>query len=177
MKIKYILLSLTIVCCCAFSVRSFADIPDQKTNLVGLVSVCVIVEDLPKDLADNKQSLRKDQLQADVELLLRQSGIHVITLVDNLTKSNSTLLDISISAFKHDTGSVFSYSILVDAYCSATIDFSHKTRLLAIWESGLYGTVPELAIDAIRGYVKDKISLFCNDFLTANPKSDPVPAK
>jgi hypothetical protein len=156
-----------------------AALGDSKA-LTGVPGVHLVIETLPKAL---EGEISIQDLQTDVELRLRQSGIPILTSDDDkrelddaaAKKRLSNLggkLDIYINAFKDSSGS---YPFVVTAQFVEVVDVHRGNRTLLVtsvpvWDKRTYGVASSARLKALRDDIKDFTDAFCNDYLKANPK-------
>ncbi len=137
--------------------------------LVGLKGVYVMTTvESPKPEEIELLGLTKDQIQKDVELRLRKSGIKVLTNKEWATMPGTPSLMVSLSAFTYLALCV--YSIRVELFEAVTLVRGGQTSA-SVWEAGLsVGMVGTKSIRTVRENIGDKIDEFINDYLAANPK-------
>jgi hypothetical protein len=166
MKAKVALLTLSVAVL-LFPTVSNSLANEQKT-LVGLpgVHVLTIVES-PKAKEIELLGLTKDQVQKDVELRLRKSGIKVLTDKEWLSTTGTPSLMVSLSAFSYL--GVWAYSIRVALFEVVTLARGGQASA-PIWESDYLGLVGTNNIRQVRDDIGDKVDEFINDYLAANPK-------
>lgn len=145
------------------------DTPEARSTLKGIKALRVEIEPLPSDL--EKLGLTHDQIQTDVELRLRQSGISVSDPLDTATP----LLWVAFNS-QHQTDSpVLGFSIKVEFI--QFVRLSRNTRIRApapTWTVDGVGTADVSPSEAtrteIRGLLRDFVDRFLNAYLEQNPK-------
>ncbi len=139
-----------------------------QQNLVGLKGVYVMAAlESPKPKEIELLGLTEDQIQKDVELRLRKSGIKVLTDKEWATTLGTPSLMVSLSAFTYLSLCV--YSIQVSLFEAVTLARGGQTSA-SVWEADYIGMVGTKNIRTVRDNIGDKIDEFINDYLAANPK-------
>jgi len=138
----------------------------DQMALRGLKGVHVLVLDTGQ--AIKCVGLTQDQIQTDVQLRLRKSGIKVMNKEEVLiTPGNPNLC---VTLFAYSIGKeTYAYSINVMLYEQVTLARGFKS-LATIWFNGWVGGVFASNGNYIRGTVGDLLDKFINDYLAANPK-------
>lgn len=143
---------------------------DTPEVMKGLKGVSVVVEDIEKDAQED--GLKKEEVQTDVELKLRQSGIKVLDYNELLNDSNTPYIYVVINTIKHATLPFYSVSIRLSLQEPVYLKRDRKTQVRAAstWTVGAVCTVGAFKMRSIRDFTKDLADKFCNDYLKANPK-------
>lgn len=161
MKTGASFLALVLVAAAGWRVSGL-DSESTRASLKGLKAIHVTVENLSADA--ERDGLTQSQLQTDVELRLRQSGI----LVNN---DASGYLYVNVNALKMTTTRGYAYSISVDMQQPVTILRTNVPMVASTWSTGSIGTVGLTRFsEVVRGDVRDAIDSFINAFLSVNPK-------
>jgi hypothetical protein len=163
-------LTLSVVvaasCCCS---PCWADDSFQRDSLRGIKSLSVVAENVPEDVA-TQTGLSKQQIETDVELRLRRSGIMV------QPKSDATLyVAVNAILLRDYSGRMISivFSTQVEVDQTVTID---RPPLLIVtattWErASLASSAPDRFLQQCRERaVPDLIDQFINAYLAVNSK-------
>jgi biotin operon repressor len=137
----------------------------QAKALAGLEGVYVSVAPLNPEA--ERLGLTRAQIQTDVELRLRKTGIRILTSEETKeTPGNPNLLiDITTSI----SGDLCAYTITVQL--GELVSLAKGNKVYAtIWVATGVGTFWTQDVRKIRGYVGDCVDQFINDYLAANPK-------
>jgi len=144
----------------------------NREALVNLTGVYVLIEGLPDDVA--KAGLSVTQLQTDVELRLRQSGVRVLTTREERASvpGNPTLY-VNVNAMEI-APKFYAFNAALELEQDVTLVRAPSVVLYSArtWSaSSTLGTVSrgELA-DHVRQKVRDKTDEFINAYLATNPK-------
>lgn len=141
---------------------------DEQRALVGLKGVYVMTTvESPNAKEIELLGLTRDQIQKDVELRLRKSGIKVLTDKEWILTTGTPSLMVNLSAFTYLALCV--YSVRVALFEAVTLARGGQTSA-SVWESDYFGMVGTKNIRRVRNNVGDKIDEFINDYLAANPK-------
>lgn len=150
---------------------------ETKEVLQGLQGVLVLVEDIIPEV--EKYGLTKRDIQTDTELQLRQYGIRVFTLKEQIL--NRPYFYVNVNVLVRD--------ILPDtSLASASISVTLKEPVIlprqqaicvgaSTWRRSCVVRVGAYRIKEIREDVKDLVSQFINDYLAANPKETKAKSK
>jgi hypothetical protein len=162
--IKMALLLLTGLIACS---NTSAQITGQERSLNNLRQVKVIVTATNM----NDIGLSEDVITTDVELRLRKAGVPVLSLRAEWPPESPrvTLVVHVITARDKARGQ----EILA---CAASVQLLRTMQgiLVSTWQNeavGLFET--SLARSGIREGIADSVDKFANDYLAANPKSQP----
>lgn len=145
------------------------DTPEARSTLKGIKAMRVEIEPLPSDL--ERLGLTHDQIQTDVELRLRQSGIAVSDPGDTATP----LLWVALNS-QHQTDSpILGFSIKVEFIQFVRLSRNRNIRAPApTWTVDGVGTADvhpsEATRTEIRGLLRDFVDRFLNAYLEQNPK-------
>jgi hypothetical protein len=136
----------------------------ERESLKGHQRIGVVIENLTSEI-ENK-GITRDQLQADVEVALRKSGIRI----DN-DSPGYLYVNINIISAKTSQGVELglAYDVQVQFKQLATLSINKVIAVVTTWESGTTGVVGHGDVGAIRNRINDFVTRFINDFLAANP--------
>ena len=138
-------------------------------SLRGLKGVGVMVKDLISDI--EKDGLRKENIQTDVELKLRLAGIKVLTQEEQFNEPGIPCLGVSVDSFIRDGSNIYAVNISIEFLQKVYLGRDLKIVTVGItWSKSFMGTVGASNVNDIRDSVKDKVDEFINDYLSVNPK-------
>lgn len=137
-----------------------------KETLRGLEGVAVIVETLNSDA--EADSLRVDDIQADVEAKLSSSGVQVLPLEQWRITAGKPWLYVSVNTMKY----LLTYFFSIDVHLKQDVTLSRQPSIItscSTWEVGSVGFVdaPNLATK-IRQSVNQYVDQFTSDFKEVN---------
>ena len=137
----------------------------ERETLRGLPGVDVLIEDLDPDAT--AAGLSRDAIQADVELILRSSGIQVVPLG---RVPVGPYLYLNVITVKNGLG-VYAYSVSLELNQKVEVlSGTRKQVYAATWSKRTIGSVGR---DNLHTIVSDNVAplvkRFANDFLAVNP--------
>lgn len=139
----------------------------QTSNLKGLKAVGVIVAELDANLGRN--GLTKEQIKADVEMRLKESGIGVLSGKERLRSPGQPYLYIAIESICASTTNVCTVSVAVRVIESIQADRDSAVRANAsIWEKDVLTMLEKKHLDKVRGIVNAFVDQFKTAFRSAN---------
>jgi hypothetical protein len=111
----------------------------------------------------------KTKLQEDVEYVLKDSDIRILTEEELEYAPGRPHLGVYLVTYK-EPGSrdLYLYSFRVTHFEDASLARNYKYAEGICWDSGLY--IGRERMSAIRGMVKTHVLRYINDYLAANPK-------
>ena len=159
---KPLMLFIAIVACA--SARASDGAADRE-SLRGLTGVYVLVEKLP----DRLQTLvTDDQIQTDVELRLRKTGIRVLSEEEWLQASGHPTLYVNVNAVSVE--GKYSYSVNADLTQDVMLVRNKATARGNTWSTDGVGQVAEGNLRSrVREVLGDTIDRFANAYLSVNP--------
>lgn len=147
---------------------------NRKEVLQGLEGVHVLVN--PIEPGVEEYGLTEKALQTDTELQLRQYGIKVLTKEECGSTPGTPFLYIEAKVIMREEVPVAAASIVVQL--RENVPLLRKPARFCIgastWQRGVAVLVGLDEIKDLKGYVKDFVDEFINDYLAANPKESPV---
>ena len=143
---------------------SASDSPRDRATLKGLKGVVVIVESL--EAVVERDGLTASQLQTDVELRLRQSGIRVIEAAGD---PDVPVLYVNVNAMKQSTGNTYVYEAEVSVFQTCRIIATNGFALAQTWSVSNVASVGVANFGRVaRDLVRDETDTFINAFLSVN---------
>jgi len=119
------------------------------------------------DADTENAGLNKTQLQADVELRLRKSGIHVL----DKAFPTSPFLYVSLTSLKANEGPFYATNINVQFHRLGTFGKEPELSIYgAVWSKEMLRIQPSQNFrTATRDAIGELVDIFMNDYLAANP--------
>jgi hypothetical protein len=141
----------------------------ERATLKGLPGVRVFVEDIQPDA--KADGLRREDIQTEVELVLRSSGIKVLTEEEHLKTIGMPYLYVLVGTNKIKMeGSYYSYSFHLDLTQQVTLVRSRMRATATTWSTELVGIVGARDFNRLQQNAADLAKKFANDFLAVNPR-------
>jgi len=139
-----------------------------RRSLVGLLGVAVVIEPIEPEF--EQAGLTASTLATDVELRLRQLGIHVLVGAERGNTPGQPYLYTVVNLLRDLVGPV--------AY-SVRVELSQRTRLVRdtkidvwapTWSTASIGILDFSRLPEVRGAVRDLVDKFANAYLAENRK-------
>lgn len=134
-------------------------------TLRGIQEIHVVVEDIRPDA--QSFGLNKEQIQNDIELKLRMSGIKIGN------QPPAPILYVRVNTFYLTSEDIF--AVAIECKVRESVVLARDPSILGIattWEKSQSGAVRSVdLVSEVRGTVKDLVEIFINDFLSVNPRS------
>jgi hypothetical protein len=145
----------------------------DRKSLRGLHGIGGVVEALQPDA--ERDGLTKSQIKTDVELKLRQAGMHVLTTAESFTVPGSPYLYINLNTTKNDVlyGALSTYAFSLQVALKQDVRLTRDSDLQGsapTWETHTLGTVGANNLQDTRRVLGDLLDRFSNDYLAENPK-------
>jgi hypothetical protein len=145
-----------------------AQIQQEFRNRLSESDGIAVVVEVVGNNPPTTQSLTK-QVQEDVELELRNSGVKILTKDELEYAPGHPRLGVYLVVFKEPTlKDVYIYSFRVIHFEDATLYRNNRYAEGVCWDSGLY--IGREKTFTIRRTVKTYVLKYINDYLAANPK-------
>ena len=156
----------------AGSAAAAQDTELRRQSLKGLKGVEVLVERL--DAEAERVGLNETTIQTDVELMLRQAGIRVLTPAESLESPGRAWLYVSPALLRISTGEACVYTITVELRQDVRLerDLSIEAFGATTWNARRrLGIVPTASFaPKVRDSLKDLVDQFINAYLSVNRK-------
>jgi hypothetical protein len=169
---QYAMLVMLLVLGCGSLAVAHAEGPDAIESLRGLPGMVVVVRNIASDATADV--LSQEEVQTAVELILRSSGIKVLSETEEF-KSNSPsspYLEIYIAALKSNQ-EYYSFVIVVSLNQGVQLlTGGHKAVFARTWTATTIGHVRHDKLHQIMLVLEPLVKEFANDFLTVNPQGD-----
>jgi hypothetical protein len=171
MKRTFLLAALCAAGLSPWALRAEGD--QERSTLANRPRFYVIVEVL-----DDAQQcgLTEPQVQTDVELRLRRSGV----VVDPRTERHGLLLYVNIHAHaltpkSEGAGLGCVYNISVEFHQLVKLLLDGRETLAPTWLTGMLGVTADTSGRQIRDALGDLVDRFLNDWLSVNPPKARTP--
>jgi hypothetical protein len=129
--------------------------------------ISVLVSVITKEKSEEESMT--SQLQEDVERLLEESEIKIITKEDVEYAPGRPRLGVYLVMYQEPTlKDMYLFSFRVVHFEDATLARNYKFTEGICWDSGLY--IGRERTSVMRGVVKTHVRKYINDYLAANPK-------
>jgi hypothetical protein len=165
---RSMLIPLGLMLC--WPVVGFAFTADKRDTLRGLTEISVLVEYLPDDV--EREGLSREHLQRDIEVRLRQAGLHVLTISEIAKSPGAPYLYVAVypitgpSVNLNAYGSGLTLKQLVQLSRNPTTEFFATT-----WESPAFpSSLSGPRVLDIRRSISDAVNRFIIDYLAVNQK-------
>ena len=135
-----------------------------RATLRGLPGVAVLIAALPDEI--ERAGLTKQQLQTDVELRLRQSGIPIFASGEDIPT-----LNIILTIFRHNIASLYIYAIEVAISQPVLLVRNGSPAFGNTWDSTYVGAIGAAKLSEVRNSVRDEVDKFMNAYLSVNPRT------
>ncbi|SRR6266550_4932395 len=145
------------------------DDEDTRKTLAGLHRVRVIVQ-MSDSAGVQKDGLSQLQLQTDVEVKLRQTGIIVFSQHDAQLGPWLNVIVNTLDVSSTNATSMYAVSVSAELYQWVTLARNPSVRVfVSTWSAtGRFGTTAH--VSSVRDLIRDMTDQFINAYLAANPK-------
>ena len=133
-----------------------------EQTLAHLEVFDVIVEDLDEDT--ERHGLTKNAIETDVELALRRSGIKVYSNEEWLDSPSMGYLYVQVNAFGNSNG-LYVFHVHMSVNQMVYLTTGDYTYAQTYSPPGRFGTTGAANLRDVRGFVKDLVNKFINDWL------------
>ena len=162
---RYVVMAILMTLTCLDLRMAQAADPFQREGLRGLPGVEVNIEKIASDA--QADGLSQEAIRTAVELILRSSGVRVLT-----TSETSPVLYVRVSTHKHSSA-LYAYAVTVWLLLNvSSVQRPEQPMIVVTWEadSGAVGTIGKDKLRQIIDIVQDQVREFTNDFLAVNPR-------
>ena len=161
-----ILLSLTL--CWPTVGLSFT--ADKRDTLRGLKEISVLVEYLPDDV--EREGLNREHLQRDIEVRLRQAGLHVLTISEVANSPGAPYLYVAVYPITGPSITVNTYAVALTLKQLVQLSRNPSTELFATtWEGPIHlSSLSDSRVHDIRSRIFDAVGRFIVDYREVNSK-------
>jgi len=167
---RYVVLAMLIVLGCGNLAAVQAGVESERESFRGLPGVAVVIEGL--DPAASGDGLSEDEIRTAVELILRSSGIRILSQTERTRFPAGPYLYVAVNTFKNKLG-FYAYS--ASSQLSQVVELlspGWKKQVYAVtWSRTMVGTVGQDKLRMIISVaIEPLVKEFANDFLTVNPR-------
>jgi len=165
---RYIVMALVMVLTCLDLSTAQAANTEGHESLRGLPGVQVLIEKIEPDA--KADGLTEEAIKTAVELILRSSGIRVLTLLEGAMTPSVANLYVNVSVLKSSPDYV--YHVQLQLMQRVSLVHRPKHTMWAItWDDGATGIVGQNNLRrVISEVIEPKVKEFANDFLAVNPR-------
>jgi hypothetical protein len=167
MRLKVlILLGLTL----CWTTVGFAFTADKRDTLRGLKEVSVLVEYLPDDV--EREGLSREHLKRDIEVRLRQAGLHVLAISEIAKSPGAPYLYIAVYPITGPSVNLNAYAIGLTLKQLVQLSRNPTMELFATtWEGPTSPSwLSASRVLDIRSSISDAVERFVIDYQAVNPK-------
>ena len=149
---------------------AFCFTADKRDTLRGLREISVLVEYLPDDV--EREGLNRDHLQRDIELRLRQAGLHVLTISEVANSPGAPYLYVAVYPITTPSVTLNAYAVALTLKQLVQLSRNPTTELFATtWEGPMhFGSLSEAKALGIRTKILDAVGRFIVDYRDVNSK-------
>jgi hypothetical protein len=142
----------------------------NRATLKGLKGVGVLVENLSLEV--EKEGLRKNELQLEVEFKLREAGINVLSKEESLKSPGEPYLYINVNLNTSKTeNEVYPYSIDMLFIQKVSLLRNPQQATYAVtWSTGGVGSITKQLVSQLRSSVSEMVDIFIKSYHAENPK-------
>lgn len=143
---------------------------DKRDTLRGLNEISVLVEYLPDDI--EREGLNREHLQRDIEMRLRQAGLHVLPITELANSPGAPYLYISVYPITTPSLNFNAYAVALTLKQLVQLSRNPTTELFATtWEGPMHlGSINDVRVVGIRGKILDAVGRFIVDYRDVNSK-------
>ena len=145
------------------------DDESTRKTLAGLHRVRVVVQ-LSDSAEVQKDGLSQSQLQTDVEVKLRQTGIIVLSQQEAQSGPWLNVIVSTLNVSSTNTMGMYAVSVSAELHQWVTLARNPSVRVwVSTWSTtGQFGTTAHLS--SVRDIIRDMTDQFINAYLAVNPK-------
>ena len=143
---------------------------DKRDTLRGLKEISVLVEYLPDDV--EREGLNREHLQRDIEVRLRQAGLHVLTISEVANSPGAPYLYVAVYPITGPSLNVNTYAVALTLKQLVQLSRNPSTELFATtWEGPIhFGSLSDSRVLDIRSRIFDAVGRFIVDYRDVNSK-------
>lgn len=148
----------------------FSFTADKRDTLRGLKEISVLVEYLPDDV--EREGLNREHLQRDIEVRLRQAGLHVLTITEVANSPGAPYLYVAVYPITGPSVNANAYAVALTLKQLVQLSRNPTTELFATtWEGPIQLSSPgDHRILDIRTRIFDAVGRFIIDYRDVNSK-------
>ena len=148
----------------------FSFTADKRDTLRGLREISVLIEYPPDDL--EREGLNREQLRRDIEVRLRQAGLHVLTLSEVANLPGAPYLYVAVYPIIGPSVNVNAYAVALTLKQLVQLSRNPTTELFATtWEGPLhFSSLSDSKVFDIRSRIFDAVGRFIVDYRDVNSR-------
>ena len=148
----------------------FSFTADKRETLRGLKEISVLIEYLPDDV--EREGLNREQLQRDIEVRLRQAGLHVLTLSEVANLPGAPYLYVAVYPIIGPSVNVNAYAVALTLKQLVQLSRNPTTELFATtWEGPIhFSSLSDSRVPDIRSRIFDAVGRFIVDYRDVNSR-------
>src|SRR6476659_3256039 len=142
----------------------------KRDTLRVLKEMSVLVEYLPDDV--EREGLNREHLQRDIEVRLRQAGLHVLTISEVANSPGAPYLYVAVYPITGLSVTVNTYAVALTLKQLVQLSRNPGTELFATtWEGPIYlSSLSDSRVHDIRSRIFDAVGRFIVDYREVNSK-------
>lgn len=162
----FMLLGLTL----CWPTVGFGFTADKRDTLRGLKEISVLVEYLPDDV--EREGLSREHLQRDIEVRLRQAGLHVLSISEVANLPGAPYLYVAVYPIIGPSINVNTYAVALTLKQLVQLSRNPSTELFATtWEGPIHlSSLSDSRVLDIRSRILDAVGRFIVDYRDVNSK-------
>ena len=163
-----VLILVCLMLFCPTAVFSFT--ADKRDTLRGLKEISVLVEYLPDDV--EREGLNREHLQRDIEVRLRQAGLHVLTISEVADSPGAPYLYVAVYPITGPSLNSNAYAVALTLKQLVQLSRNPTTELFATtWEGPMQlSSQGDHRVLDIRTRILDAVGRFIIDYRDVNSK-------
>ena len=148
----------------------FSFTADKRDTLRGLKEISVLVEYLPDDV--EREGLNREHLQRDIEVRLRQAGLHVLTISEVANSPGAPYLYVAVYPIAGPSVNSNAYAVALTLKQLVQLSRNPTTELFATtWEGPIQlSSQGDHRVLDIRTRILDAVGRFIIDYRDVNSK-------
>ena len=148
----------------------FSFTADKRDTLRGLKEISVLIEYLPDDV--EREGLNREQLRRDIEVRLRQTGLHVLTLSEVANLPGAPYLYVAVYPIIGPSVNVNAYAVALTLKQLVQLSRNPTTELFATtWEGPIhFSSLSDSRVFDIRSRIFDAVGRFIVDYRDVNSR-------
>jgi len=148
----------------------FSFTADKRDTLRGLKEISVLVEYLPDDV--EREGLNREHLQRDIEVRLRQAGLHVLTISEVANSPGAPYLYVAVYPITGPSVNSNAYAVALTLKQLVQLSRNPTTELFATtWEGPMQlSSQGDHRVLDIRTRILDAVGRFIIDYRDVNSK-------
>ncbi len=165
---RYVVSAIIMVLTCLALSTAHATTSAERESLRGLAGVAVVIEVINSDA--QADGLSEEAVLTAVELILKSSGIRVLSQLESFSTPSAPFLYVRINTMKTELAYAVDLHVALDQRVSLVQRPEHKMSAATYELSsvGMYST--RLLRDLISDGVEPDVKAFATDFLAVNPR-------